>query len=99
MAAGEARDRIGGRRAPESGKRSPGEAGQAWLTPDVRASCLGPEARSGDLLRFQDMERQSPERPVPGPGPGMPADPGWLVALEAAFCSGEAPAGVTLEDL
>lgn len=62
------------------------EPGQACLTPEVWASCSGPEATSGDLLRFQDRERQSPERPGPGPGPDMPADPGWLVALEAASC-------------
>lgn len=67
------------------------EAGQRWLAPDVRASCSGPEARSSDLLRFQDTERQSAEQPGPGPGPGMPADPGWLVALETASCSGQAP--------
>lgn len=76
MAAGEARARIGGRPASGIGKRSPEEAGQGWLTPDVRASsCSEPEARSSDLLRFQDTKRQSPEQPGPGPGPGMPADP------------------------
>lgn len=91
MAVGEARNRMGGRTASESVKRSPQEAGQGWLTPDVRASCSEPEARSSDLLRFQDTEKQSPEQLGPGPGPGMPADPGWLVALETASCSGQAP--------
>lgn len=95
----EARDRIGGRTASGIEKRSPEGAGQDWLTPDVRASCSEPEARSNDLLRFPDTKRQSPEQPGPGPGPGMPADPGWMVALETASCSGQAPAGVTLEDL
>lgn len=91
MAVGEARHGMGGRTASESAKRSPQEAGQGWLTPDVRAFRSEPEARSSDLLRFQDTERQSPEQLGPGPGPGVPADPGWLVALETASCSGQAP--------
>lgn len=86
----EAQPQGTGRRAQER---------QDWLTPDMRDSCLGPEARSSDLLRFRDSKRQSPEHSGPGPGPGMPADPGWMAALETAFCSGQSPAGVTLEDL
>lgn len=71
--------------ASGSRKRSLEEAGRDWLTPDVRASCSEPEARSSDLLRLQDAKRQSPEQLGPGPGPGMPADPGWMVALETCF--------------
>lgn len=40
MAVGETRDRTGGRTASASGKRSPGEAGQDWLTPAVRGLLL-----------------------------------------------------------
>lgn len=82
-------------------KKSPQEAGERWLTPVVRASCSEPEARSSDLLRFQDTERQSTEQPGPGPGPGMPPDPGWLSGLGWKLLPAlvRPQAGVTLEDL